>query len=426
MKAAPRTVLYLDHTAKLSGGEIALARLLEALDRTRVTPVVLLAEEGPLVARLREIGVETHVLPLAKSIREIRKDTLNAGAALRYAGRALVLAAYSFRVARWARRRGADILHTNSLKSDLYGALAGRLARIPVVWHVRDHIDSSYLPGPAVRAFRTLSRRLPTYVVTNSYSTLDRLFLRGARPSAVVPSGVAIRGGSSGRVVHDGLAPQEGAPTHLADENGQAAAAWKGPVRIGIVGRLAPWKGQHVFLEAAAGVTAAGHGDTRFVIVGSSLFGEEAYGEQLRRQTETLGIAPRVEFLGFQKDVPAVLRNLDILVHASTTPEPFGQVVIEGMAEGLPVIGTDGGGVREIITHGENGLLVPMGDAAALAQALGTLLRDPATARRLGRAGYHHVREHFTVAQSARKVEQVYDEVLAASTNRGAAARRTL
>jgi glycosyltransferase involved in cell wall biosynthesis len=420
-----RTVLYLDHTAKLSGGEIALARLLEALDRTRVTPVVLLAEDGPLVTRLREIGVETHVLPLAKSIREIRKDTLGAGAALRYAGRAFVLAAYSFRVARWARRRGADILHTNSLKSDLYGALAGRLARIPVVWHVRDHIDSSYLPGPAVRVFRTLSRRLPTYVVTNSFSTLDRLFLRGARPSAVVPSGVAISGGSVGRVVHDGLAPQQGTPTHLADENNETAP-WKGPVRIGIVGRLAPWKGQHVFLEAAAGVTAAGHGDTRFVIVGSPLFGEESYGEQLRRQAETLGIAPRVEFLGFQKDVPAVLQSLDILVHASTTPEPFGQVVIEGMAEGLPVIGTDGGGVREIITHGENGLLVPMGDARALTRALETLLRDPAMARRLGRAGYHHVRQHFTVAQSARKVEQVYDEVLAVSTRRGGTARRTL
>jgi glycosyltransferase involved in cell wall biosynthesis len=267
-----------------------------------------------------------------------------------------------------------------------------------------------------VRLFRWLARKLPSYVVTNSQSTLDRLFLTGARPAAVVPSGIGVKDA----VIHDGLGERNLTLDTLSGPSG----GWRRPVRVGIVGRLAPWKGQHVFLEAASRVIAAGQ-DARFFIVGAPLFGEEAYEKELRQRARSGRIASRVEFLGFQKEVPSVLRNLDILVHASTSPEPFGQVVIEGMAEGLPVIATDGGGVKEIITHGENGLLVPMGDAPALARELDGLLRDPAKARRLGRAAHAHVRRHFTAAQAARKIEKVYDEVLAARrTGRGAAAHR--
>ncbi len=400
---APVPILYLDHTAKWSGGEIALARLLGSLDRTRFRPLVLLAEDGPLVERLREMNVETHVLPLSGAIRNVRKDTLGLGAALR--GVAVVpFLAYVVRVARFARRHRVAVIHTNSLKSDLYGALAGRLARIPVVWHVRDHIDPSYLPTPAVHLFRRLARVLPSYVVTNSESTRERLFLSDTRPSAIVPSGLDLRQS----VIPDGLGRQE-----MLNTGTQGPHTWEGPVRIGIVGRLAEWKGQHVFLEAAERLRADGL-DIRCLIIGSAMFGEGDYEARLRRMAEAELLRPVTEFLGFRKDVASLLGEIDILVHASTSPEPFGQVVIEGMAEGLPVIGTDGGGVREIITDGQNGLLVPMGDAAALARALERLIRDPAEARRLGQAGYWHVRKHFTAAQSARRVEKVYGDVLAA------------
>jgi len=408
----PSRVLYLDHTAKLSGGEIALLRLLEATDRAQVYPIVLLAEEGPIAARLREAGVETHVLPLSGRVRDIRKDTLGLSA-LRHAATIIPFLSYAVRVARFARQHSVQILHANSLKADLYGALAGWLARLPVVWHVRDHIDPSYLPAPAVYAFRFLAQHVPAYVITNSQSTLDRLFLSAGRPSAVVPSGLDLPGGLDLRraVIHDGLAEQDLAQQDIVSPDARLEPAWASPVRIGIVGRLAPWKGQHVFLEAAARLQAAGH-DARFVIVGAPLFGEDGYEAELRRQAAAEGLTGQVTFLGFRSDVAAVLGELDILVHASTTPEPFGQVVIEGMAESLPVVATDGGGVREIITHAENGLLVPMGDAGALASALERLLQDPALARRLGSAGYRHVRQHFTAHQSARRVEKVYSDIL--------------
>jgi glycosyltransferase involved in cell wall biosynthesis len=146
------------------------------------------------------------------------------------------------------------------------------------------------------------------------------------------------------------------------------------------------------------------------------MFGEDEYEAELKRIAAPLGDS--VQFLGFRSDVPAVLRDLDIFVHASTTPEPFGQVVIEAMAEGVPVIASDGGGVREIVEHGVSGLRTPMGDAAGLADAIEQLLADPARGNRLARAAHERVRTHFTASQNARKIEAVYDDLAAAGRHR--------
>jgi glycosyltransferase involved in cell wall biosynthesis len=391
----PETILYLDHTAKWSGGEIALLRTLTALDRTRYTPLVVLAEEGPFADRLRERGVETLVLPLSEKIREVRKDSLKGPSAIfRQLGSLAALMGYAGRIARLARERKALVLHCNSLKSDMYGALAGRLAKVPVLWHVRDHIDPSYLPGPAVKVFRAMARSLPQYVVINSRSTLEKLAPEsGGKESPRVT------------IVHDGLAEEElttPAPTEYRE--------WaRTPVRIGLIGRITRWKGQHIFLQAARRVIAESPVPVQFVLAGGALFGENEYEAQIRELAAPLGDA--VEMLGFRTDIPDVLRGLDILVHASITPEPFGQVVIEGMAEGLPVIATDGGGVQEIISHQNSGILVPMGEADALTGALLALLRDPAQAGRLAQAGHRAVRERFTAAHTARKLESIYDRI---------------
>jgi hypothetical protein len=197
----PRTVIFLDHTAKWSGGEIALLRTLEALDRARVTPVVVLAEEGPFAERLREGQIETHILPLSGQAREVRKDTLGGGALVRHAGAGMAFIRYAFTIARFAKRRHAFALHCNSLKSDLYGGLAGRIAGIPVVWHVRDHVDPSYLPGPAVRVLRALARTTPAFVIAISESVLEKLFPDPADRKQQLAA--------RARVIHDGLAERE-------------------------------------------------------------------------------------------------------------------------------------------------------------------------------------------------------------------------
>ncbi len=387
-RAPPIRVLYLDHTAQLGGGELALARLLQALDRARVEPIVVLAQQGPLAELLARQSIDIHVLPLSVSLREVRKDSLGLTGLLRQLGAIRSLWRYARRISDFARARGVDLIYTNSLKADFYGAIAGRLARVPVIWHVRDRIEPDYLPRMAVWLVRLLARHVPTCVVANSASTLATLRLQPSGRTAVIASGL----------------------TREHIEQCWVAQRSNPVPRIGIIGRIAPWKGQDVFLEAAGRLTRQGLA-ARFLVAGAPLFGEEAFEQRLRAQAAQLGIAPQVEFLGFSA-VPPLLRSLDVLVHASRVPEPFGQVIVEGLAAELPVIATDGGGAREIIENGRTGLLVPCGDAAALAAALMQLLTQPELARRLASAGRRHVLEHFTVEQAARRSEALYEQLL--------------
>ena len=394
--SGPRTVLYLDHTAKMGGGEIALLGLVRALDPARYTPLVVLASDGPLVGRLREAGVAVHVLPLSASVVDTRKESVGVRSALRQLGQ---VGGYAGRLARFARSHGAALIHTNSLKADLYGGLAGRLAHVPTLWHVRDRITGDYLPRPAAAAFRLLAHAVPQCVVANSQSTQD--CLRTSRSPRF-------------HVVHDGC--DADAYAYETPSGAPEATAADAPV-VALVGRIAPWKGQHVFVDAAASVLAR-FPRARFWIVGSPLFGEHEYEATVRAQVEALGITGQVELLGFRDDVPALLARTDIVVHASTHGEPFGQVVIEGMASGKPVIATDGGALPEIVADGTSGLLVPMGDAPAMAAAIAGLIADPARARAMGRAGRERVRECFTLHQTACKMQTVYDGMLSRERGR--------
>lgn len=382
--AYPRTILFFDHASALSGGEIALLHLARNLDPKRYVPLVVLASSGPLVAELERAGIETIILPLSEAIADTRKDSLGGKSLLKIGAIAGTLS-YAFKLARLMRARRPALIHTNSLKSDLIGGLAARMARVPVLWHVRDRIASDYLPAPVVSVFRRACRLLPSYVVANSRATFETLHLPA----------------SKGRVVHDGVEVPDVMPQHTPNS---------APL-IGIVGRISPWKGQHIFLEAAAKVREQ-FPDARFQIIGSALFGEDEYEKRVHKLAAELKLDDCLEWTGFVPDVPAYMSRLSVLAHASTSGEPFGQVVTEAMALSVPVVATNGGGVPEIIQDGISGRLVPMGDALALAQAITDLLSDSARASQIGQAGYERVREHFTVALTARNIEAVYDDLL--------------
>jgi glycosyltransferase involved in cell wall biosynthesis len=298
------------------------------------------------------------------------------------------------------KTRRPDIVHTNSLKSDLIGGIAARMAGVPVVWHVRDRIENDYLPGPVVLVFRWLCRVIPNYVVANSAATLRTIHLPGRKHKSVVHSGYVFMNESSA-LVHDGVEPRAVA---TAKPQGDT-------ILIGLVGRISRWKGQHIFITAAATVRET-HPNARFQIIGAPMFGEQEYEAEIRALVKSLGLEDVVEFLGFRTDVPQLMEQLDLLVHASITGEPFGQVITEAMVVGKPVVATRGGGVPEIVQDGVTGLLVPMGDAPAMAAAICELLADPDRARRMGLEGRARVLRHFTVRGTARRLESVFLKIL--------------
>jgi glycosyltransferase involved in cell wall biosynthesis len=375
--------VFVDHVARLSGGEIALLRLLPTLAES-VDVTVVLGEQGPLVDRLGEHGIRVEVMPLSPRLRDVRKESVRP-TALDF--RALIeLPRYVGRLRHRLRELDADIVHTNSLKSALYGGVAARLAGRPVVWHIRDRIASDYLPRPAVGLVRMLCLVVPTAIIANSRETLSTIPRRRRRNvvyNAVVPDSVSNVPSRAGRL--------------------------GGDVVIGMVGRLTPWKGQDLFLRAFAEAFAGSSARAR--LVGSALFGEDEYAESLHRLADELGIAGQVEFRGFQEDVWAELGEMDVLVHCSVRAEPFGQVVLEGLAAGVPVVAADAGGPAELITSGVDGFLTKPGDAHELASTLRLLADDPALRTTIGTAGHERSLE-FTPTRTATRLLSVYDQVL--------------
>jgi glycosyltransferase involved in cell wall biosynthesis len=388
-------VVYLAHVARLSGAELALLRLLPVL--TAVDPYVILAEPGPLRDELLAAGIAVELLPMAAGVRDLRRDRVRPGAV---GLRSLIAAAgYTLQLRRRLRQLRPDLVHTNSLKAAVYGGVAGKLAGVPVIWHVRDRISADYLPAPAVRLVNALGRVLPAGLIANSQATLDVFAPRTCLPNTVLHDPVVL--------------PAARAPRQPGE-----------PLRVGLLGRIAPWKGQDVFLRAFARAfpsepagRSGGSGGARAVLIGAPLFGETAYADELRRLADELGVTSRVEFTGFRADIDPVLADLDVLVHASVIPEPFGQVVIEGMAAGLPVLAADAGGPREVVRHDVDGLLYPMGEVDSLADALRRIADDPELRHRLGKAGRARAAD-FSLESAAAQVTDFYRRLLSGAPSR--------
>jgi glycosyltransferase involved in cell wall biosynthesis len=344
---------------------------------------VVLFEDGPLVEQLRQSGHVVDVLPLLGAVgAQSRALTAFSGAVS-----TMRVLPFVARLASQLRSWRPDVVHTTSLKADLLGLAAGRLAHRPVVWHVHDRIAPDYLPTPVVRALRATARWGPAAVVANSAATAETL--PGTRALTVV---------------HPGLAPEQ----IVADVDARIGPAQ--PV-VGLVGRISPTKGQLEFVRAAAEIVRR-RPEVRFQVTGSALFGERAYEALVHAEVERLGLLSVVSFTGFREDAGAVMDGLTVCVHASPVPEPFGQVVIEAMARGVPVVATSAGAVPEILDDGRLGYLARPGDVYDLARAIEQALDDPCHSD-VVRAAWKSVKTRYTARQSADAILAVWKSVAA-------------
>ncbi|AIQ11557.1 glycosyltransferase family 4 protein [Paenibacillus durus] len=374
-------VAYIDHTARWSGGEVALFNILTHIGE-QVDPLVILAEEGALADRLREKGIDVRIIPLDESIRSRGRNTVNLGAP----AAAMKLLAYGRKLAPLLKKERVACVHTNSLKSALYGTVAAKMAGVPLIWHIRDHIGAPYLKPVVAKAIRLLSRLLPNGVIANSKSTLSALELPRSKKTLVVYSAFAkaIGGGTGRREQKD--------------------------FNVLLVGRLAEWKGQHILLEAAKKLQD--NGRIKFWLAGDALFGEDEYKKKLLATIERERLT-NVTLLGHVEDIQGLMQQADLLVHTSITPEPFGQVIVEGMAAGLPVIASNEGGPVEIVVPGETGLLIQPGDPAILTEAINWMVEHPQERERMAEAGIKRVKEHFVIENTVKEIVDYYRGLLA-------------
>jgi glycosyltransferase involved in cell wall biosynthesis len=404
----PRHIVFLSPIGAIGGAERVLldmvASLREADSELRLHAVV--GTDGPLLAQLREAGAETTLLPMPASLAGVGDSAMIAGSLrpsrLRLAIRGVHATATSVRYAAQLRqlikRLGPDVVHSNGNKFHLLSRLAlGR--RWPVVWHIHDFLGERPL-------LRRLVKRSAGGV--RGAIAISEAVARDARPLlGWVPVEVV-----NNVVDAERFAPGPGDSECLDRAAGLPPAT--GVVRVGLVATYARWKGQDVFLAAAARLPR--DLPVRFNIVGGPIYataGSQFCDAELRRRIAGLGLEGRAGLAGFQSDTPAVYRSLDVVVHASTRPEPFGLTIIEAMACGRPVIVAAAGGAAELFTDGVNAVGVPPGDAERLADAIRSLVTDPDLRADLGRAARSHVLQHFRRSRIGPQILAAYRRFLA-------------
>ncbi len=424
-------ILYLNTSGVFGGAERSLLDIIASVGAARPDwKLSLIAgSDGPLIERAREMRIAATVAPMPESLAQIGDAGVD-GPAGTQVGR-FSLAASLARAASptvfYARslRHKIDafsptVIHTNGFKMHLLGSWAAG-AKTPVIWHVHDYVSAR----PVMARLMRLQAHRCAAAIANSNSVADDL--RGVCPDPSGASGAGRSSGAGRRARHrrfdittvynavnlDRFKP-DGNVTPLDELSGLAPLP-AGTIRVGLVATFARWKGHEVFLRALAALPAGV--SVRGYIIGAPVYqtrGSQYSIAELRALESQLGLAARVGFTGFVDDVGAAMRALDIVVHASTQPEPFGLSIVEAMACGRAVIASRAGGAAEIVEASGGALFHRPGDVADLANRIAQLSGDSAKRLCLGRAGRAAAERLFARPRLAQELIPIYERVASA------------
>jgi glycosyltransferase involved in cell wall biosynthesis len=321
--------------------------------------------------------------------------------ARRCASAAIAVAPYTVRLFRALNEAAPDLLHTNGFKMHILGLWARR-RRVPVVWHVRDHVVSRPIMARLLRSHAGWCAA----AVTNSHRVAND-----------------VRSVCGGRLniypIHDGIDLKDFSPTGPVldlDALADMPPANPATVRVGLLATMARWKGHSVFLRALSLLPASLR--IRAYVVGGALYqteGSEFRLADLRALAAELGIANKVGFADFVDQPAAAMRALDIVVHASTEPEPFGRVIGEAMACGRAVIASHAAGAVELLTAGVDALTHPPGDTSVLAERIATLAANAELRASLGKCGRATAERRFDRGRPARQMIPIYRALTSAA-----------
>jgi glycosyltransferase involved in cell wall biosynthesis len=413
-ESAPRMkILYLNPSGLFGGAERSLIDIIASVAAARPNWEMRLVagSDGPLVRRARAMGIAATVLPMPRSLARVGDSAVRGlgGAPLRrlamaasLLGAAIATNRYTAMLAREIEQVSPTLIHTNGFKMHVIGTWAAR-RKTPVVWHIHDYVGAR----PVIsRLMRMQANRCAAAIANSDSVRSDLRRVCGDRvPTTTVYNAVDL----------DQFAPA-GTATDLDAVAGMAAAP-PGTVRVGLVATMARWKGHEVFLRAVAELRARSRSRVRAYVIGGAIYptrGSQLSIDELRATAERLGISDCVGFTGFVDDVASAIRALDIVVHASTEPEPFGLAIIEAMACGKPVIASAAGGAAEIVQFCGGVPLYPPGDSAALARCIERLVCNPSERAALGATGRAAAEISFRRSRLADQLIPIFERVAGA------------
>lgn len=401
-KAIP--ILVLDNTFTFGGAINSLYHLFRALDKSHFAPILVTGQSRSFLEEHFAGCCWYHYIPKLPWInnRKYRKLAALPLFRNRLLGKLLNLARFGYwflfitipealKYYHLGRRHGVALVHLNNiLGSQLSGILAAKLLRVPCVAHLRDFEE--------VHAITKCYACLIDHHVAISEAIRENLLQLGIPAERV-------------SVVHDAIDLNEFNSAIDCSPLLQEFTLRPEQPCFGLFGRVVDWKGIREFLHAARHVIEIVP-DARAFIVGGYSDGDEAFVRDMQQLAVALGVADKVIFTGYRSDVPVLMKLMDVVVHASNRPEPFGMVIIEGMAMGKPVVATRAGGPLDIVVDGECGYLVAMGDGVALGDTISTLLRDPELRQFMGAKGRERVEKVFDNGVYAAKMEQIFQHLL--------------
>ena len=396
-------MVYLSPSGQVGGAEASLLDILASIRAAQPdwSLHLVTSAAGPLVSKAKALGVPTAVLPFPPALARLGDHAAGAGGRgallLGLASTAPGVLDYVTTLRGVLRDLAPDLVHSNGLKMHVLAAWAAP-RRVPIIWHVREYISQR----PAMsRLLRWNSSRCAAAVGISRTVAEDLQRVCGE--------------GLSVHLVYNAIDTESFAPNgpvaDLDKLSGLPPAA-PGTIRVGLPATLATWKGQPVLLNALS--TLPRTLPIRGYIIGGEVYepeGSQSSLDQLRGLAHGLGVADRVGFTGFVQDPAPVMRALDIVVHASTRPEPFGRVIAEAMACGRAVIASEAGGAAEIISAGTDALGHPPGDAEALANRIQQLATNPELRAQLGRAARNTAQRRFDRSRLATQLQPIYREV---------------
>ncbi|MEB3277717.1 MAG: glycosyltransferase [Lyngbya sp.] len=377
-------ILFLDQSGKLGGAELSLADVAYSY---RENCLVGLFADGDFHQLL-----EQHKIPVKiftnQSIN-VKKDS----GILQSLGSFSAIAPLILNVAKIAKNY--EIIYANTQKALVVGALASFLSRRPLVYHLRDILDADHFSAANRRVAVTLANRFASLVIANSEATRTAFLQSGGRLEIA-------------QVVYNGFQP----------ENYQAETSEVNTIKqqleledkfvVGHFSRLSPWKGQHILLEALTQCPE----NVIALLVGDALFGEQEYVEQLHKQVDNFGLKNRVKFLGFRTDIVPLMTACNLVAHTSTSPEPFGRVIIEAMLCKTPIVASAGGGVVELVNPGKTGWLVTPGNSEELANVINSCYQNPELAANVATEAYKKANENFQLQQTQQQIDQLLRKLL--------------
>lgn len=382
-------ILFFNPSGLLGGGERALLDLMISM-RARVPTAnihLLICESGPFAELAAKCDFSVSVLPMPKTLANFGDSQLNLAAMnserkksrwlLSLVGASLASVPYLLRLRSVLLSMSPDLIHSNGLKCHLLAAIAKPHFSV-LIWHVRDMIGQRSVIS---KLLRLVEKRVSGIIAISQAVRKDFERVSNNIPAVVVYDGIDLRRFNT----------SDKKRSFNSDRLDQMNSPFEDCIRIGIVATFARWKGQDLFLEAVA-IFKSLRADlnVKFYIVGGAIYkttGSQFTEDELKKLAEKLLCLRDITFTGFIEDITQVYKYLDIVVHASTKPEPFGLTIVEAMASGKAVIAANAGGAAEIFQNDYDALGVPPSNACALAAAMIRLAEDKVLRERLGKAG---------------------------------------